>query len=440
MAVETTIRVRQGVSGTGSGKWGTVNPTLAAGEFGFETDTGLLKIGNGSANWNTLTYVTDGSKLTGSTLSSNITNSNLQVLGTITNLVATAGTITTFSATTATITGLTVTNTITGNSATSTKLATARNINNVAFDGTADITVTAAADTLTGDTLKSTVTKSSLQSLAVPSVFSTGAPLLRINASNGTLYKDTIAYLPVYGGTLTGSLVTSGTETAIYPLVLTPSYSVASVPSYRHGAVQNIFGSLYFDSGDGSNAPRGRTVIPTVNTIVTTSNSPISNVTTVQNIFGKSLPLELETFYEFDIQLFIYTTSNTSKNITFSIPGMNHEYGPRMSMDIWVSNVNTAGATISAANAYGVVCVSNVRTTTSLQLLPQAQPFYPATIRIKGTYYTGSQYTDTFNPSIKFDTAAPGADSYLALGSYAKIWGVYLANHDTYTSSIGAWA
>jgi hypothetical protein len=47
---------------------------------------------------------------------------------------------------------------------------------------------------------------------------------------------------------------------------------------------------------------------------------------------------------------------------------------------------------------------------------------------------------DTFNPSIKFDTAAPGASSYLAIGSYAKIWGVYLANIDTYTSSIGAWA
>lgn len=50
----------------------------------------------------------------------------------------------------------------TGNAATATKLATARNINTVAFDGTADITVTAAAGTLTGTTLNSTVVTSSL--------------------------------------------------------------------------------------------------------------------------------------------------------------------------------------------------------------------------------------------------------------------------------------
>lgn len=53
----------------------------------------------------------------------------------------------------------------TGNAATATKLATARNINGVAFDGTADITVTAAAGTLTGNTLASGVTASSLTSV-----------------------------------------------------------------------------------------------------------------------------------------------------------------------------------------------------------------------------------------------------------------------------------
>ena len=52
-----------------------------------------------------------------------------------------------------------------GNSATATKLATARKINNVDFDGSADITVTAAAGTLTGTTLASNVVSSSLTSV-----------------------------------------------------------------------------------------------------------------------------------------------------------------------------------------------------------------------------------------------------------------------------------
>jgi hypothetical protein len=52
-----------------------------------------------------------------------------------------------------------------GTSSTATKLAIARNINNVAFDGSGDITITADAGTLTGNTLNSTVTNSSLTSV-----------------------------------------------------------------------------------------------------------------------------------------------------------------------------------------------------------------------------------------------------------------------------------
>jgi hypothetical protein len=50
-------------------------------------------------------------------------------------------------------------------STTATKLATARKINNVDFDGSGDIIVTADAGTLTGTTIKSTVTGSSLTSV-----------------------------------------------------------------------------------------------------------------------------------------------------------------------------------------------------------------------------------------------------------------------------------
>ena len=55
--------------------------------------------------------------------------------------------------------------TITGNAGSATILQTARNINGVSFNGSADITVTAAAGTLTGATLASGVTASSLTSL-----------------------------------------------------------------------------------------------------------------------------------------------------------------------------------------------------------------------------------------------------------------------------------
>src|SRR6056300_437003 len=40
--------------------WTSNNPTLAAGEFGWESDTNRFKIGTGSAAWNTLGYASEG--------------------------------------------------------------------------------------------------------------------------------------------------------------------------------------------------------------------------------------------------------------------------------------------------------------------------------------------------------------------------------------------
>jgi hypothetical protein len=50
--VQTVIKVRRDTAAN----WTSTNPTLAAGEQGFETDSGLMKIGNGSASWTSLAY------------------------------------------------------------------------------------------------------------------------------------------------------------------------------------------------------------------------------------------------------------------------------------------------------------------------------------------------------------------------------------------------
>lgn len=48
------IEIRSGTAAN----WTSENPVLAAGEPGFETDTGLMKVGDGVTNWNDLTYNT----------------------------------------------------------------------------------------------------------------------------------------------------------------------------------------------------------------------------------------------------------------------------------------------------------------------------------------------------------------------------------------------
>jgi hypothetical protein len=46
------LQIRRGVSTD----WASANPTLLAGEIGFETDTGNVKVGNGTNTWNDLAY------------------------------------------------------------------------------------------------------------------------------------------------------------------------------------------------------------------------------------------------------------------------------------------------------------------------------------------------------------------------------------------------
>lgn len=53
MSVVTQIQIRRGTAS----QWTSANPTLAAGEWGFETDTKKGKIGDGATAWNSLAYV-----------------------------------------------------------------------------------------------------------------------------------------------------------------------------------------------------------------------------------------------------------------------------------------------------------------------------------------------------------------------------------------------
>jgi hypothetical protein len=68
MAVVTQIQIRRGTAS----QWTSTNPILAAGEFGFETDTNKLKCGNGSTAWNSLTYINNDGDITGVTAGTGI--------------------------------------------------------------------------------------------------------------------------------------------------------------------------------------------------------------------------------------------------------------------------------------------------------------------------------------------------------------------------------
>ncbi len=119
---------------------------------------------------------------------------------------------------------------VTGNAGTATALQTARNINGVSFNGTADITVTAAAGTLTGTTLNSGVTASSLTSFGSSPTLVT--PILGIPTS-GTLTNCT--GLPVSSGI-------SGLGTNVATFLATPSSAnLAAALTDETGTGANVF-------------------------------------------------------------------------------------------------------------------------------------------------------------------------------------------------------
>lgn len=89
MAVQTKILHRRDTAAN----WTSTNPTLSAGELGFETDTLKFKVGDGSTAWTSLKYSQDASLLNGTASITAITTTgdvtvggNLTVNGTTTSL------------------------------------------------------------------------------------------------------------------------------------------------------------------------------------------------------------------------------------------------------------------------------------------------------------------------------------------------------------------
>jgi len=80
MPVNTLLQRRRGSAAT----WTSTNPTLSAGEWGYETDTGRAKVGDGSTVWTSLKYakLRYDDLITGSGVSiTELTDGNSQVTG-----------------------------------------------------------------------------------------------------------------------------------------------------------------------------------------------------------------------------------------------------------------------------------------------------------------------------------------------------------------------
>jgi len=199
MAVVTQIQVRRGTAS----QWTSTNPTLASGEWGFETDTGKAKIGNGSTAWSSLSYfggsgtvtsIVAGTGLSGGT----ITTSGTIAIDTATTVdVSTAQTLTNKTLTAPVInlalnaqTGTTYTFALTDNG----KLVTASNASaqtySIPTNGTTAFPVGTQINIIGIGAGEVTIQAASSGTTTVASTGATGiAPKLRAQYSSATLIK-----------------------------------------------------------------------------------------------------------------------------------------------------------------------------------------------------------------------------------------------------------
>lgn len=177
--MSTRIQLRRDTSTN----WAATNPILASGEIGYDTTTGAIKFGDGATAWSSLSaYAPPTSTL----------------------------------------------------AAQATKLATARAINGVNFDGTAAITVTAAAATLTGTVLATNVVTSSL----------TAVGTIATGVWQGTQIAD--AYLATIStaGKVANSATTAASANSASAIVARDSSGNFSAGTITAALTGNVTGNL----------------------------------------------------------------------------------------------------------------------------------------------------------------------------------------------------
>jgi hypothetical protein len=205
MSVVTQIQLRRGTAAS----WTSANPTLASGEFGFETDTGKAKIGNGSTAWNSLAYSitgTDGD-ITGVTAGTGLSGGG------------TSGTVT-VSIDTAVTADLTTAQTFTN------KTLTTPIISSISNTGT--LTLPTNTDTLVGRATTDTLTNKTLTTPVISSISNSGT----VTIPTGTVTLATLTGTETFTNkTLTDAKINLGIdpETASYTAVLANNSQIVTM-------------------------------------------------------------------------------------------------------------------------------------------------------------------------------------------------------------------
>lgn len=248
--------------------WTSNNPTLAAGEIGYETDTGKLKMGDGTTAWNSLGYTQNGT-VTSITAGTGLSGGTITATGTIA-----------IDSTVATLTG---SQTLTNKTLTSPTISTITN--------TGTLTLPTSTDTLVGratsDTLSNKVLLAPEERTTVSATAATGT--VNFDAlTQGVLYYTSNASanwtLNVRGnsGTTLSSILSTGDA-------ITVAFLVTQGSTAYYSTAFQIDGSSVTPKWQGGTAPaagNASSIDAYVYTIIKTAATPTYTVFASQTKFA----------------------------------------------------------------------------------------------------------------------------------------------------------
>ena len=427
----TSLTVTNPISGSITGNAATATYATSAGSL-----SGTIPTWNQSTTGNasTATYATTAGTISGTipytSLSGTIPTWNQSTTGNAatatyaTSAGSLSGTIPTWNQST------------TGNAATATKLAATKNINGVAFDGSADISITAIADagTLSGTSLNSTILNSSLTSVGTLSSGSIPYSLLSgtiptwnqsttgnaANATYATSAGSLSGTIPTWNQSTTGNAATATYATTAGTISGTIPYTSLSgtIPTWNQSttgnaatatklaATKNINGVAFDGSADIS-----ITAIADAGTLSgTTLNSTIlnSSLTSVGTLSSGSIPYSL---------------------LSGTIPTWNQSTTGNAATATYATTAGTISGTIPYTSLSGTIPTWNQSTTGNATTATKLA----ATKNINGVAFDGSA-------DITIATTAPNSLTYNNAGTGDVSGGTYdgsLAKTISY-NSIGA--
>jgi hypothetical protein len=195
-------------------------------------------------------------------------------------------------------------------------LQTARNINGVSFNGSADITVTVAAGTLTGSTLASGVTASSLTSVGTISSGTWSGSFGAVSGANLT---------NITGANVTGTVANATNATAVPWTGVSGRPTAVSSFTNDSGYLTSVAASALTGSTLASGVTASSlTSVGTLTTLTIAGTSAVSafktpNIKEVATVSATAASGTIQ--YDITTQSVLYYTSNASGNWTVNFRG-----------------------------------------------------------------------------------------------------------------------